>query len=105
MRSAPTLSHMRRSRAVAPSGPVVIDGFSDLVAIGSGGFSVVYRAHELKMDRAVAVKVLNTGMTSERERRDFERECKALGQLNHPDVVTVYRPAFSTDGRPCIVMA
>jgi len=83
----------------------VIDGFSDLVAIGSGGFSMVYRAHELALDRAVAVKVLNTGLTSERERRDFERECKALGQLNHPDVVTVYRPAFTTDGRPCIVMA
>src|SRR4051794_1486421 len=96
---------MRRSRAVAPGGPVVIDGFSDLVAIGSGGFSIVYRAHELALDRAVAVKVLNTGLTSERERRDFERECKALGQLNHPDVVTVYRPAFTTDGRPCIVMA
>lgn len=96
---------MRRSRAVAPGGPVVIDGFSDLVAIGSGGFSIVYRAHELALDRAVAVKVLNTGLTSERERRDFERECKALGQLNHPDVVTVYRPAFSNDGRPCIVMA
>jgi len=83
----------------------VIDGFSDLVAIGSGGFSMVYRAHELALDRAVAVKVLNTGLTSERERRDFERECKALGQLNHPDVVTVYRPAFTDDGRPCIVMA
>ena len=96
---------MRRSRAAAPGGPVVIDGFSDLVAIGSGGFSMVYRAHELALDRAVAVKVLNTGLTSERERRDFERECKALGQLNHPDVVTVYRPAFTTDGRPCIVMA
>ena len=83
----------------------MIDGFSDLVAIGSGGFSMVYRAHELALDRAVAVKVLNTGLTSERERRDFERECKALGQLNHPDVVTVYRPAFTDDGRPCIVMA
>jgi serine/threonine protein kinase len=96
---------MRRSRTAAPSGPVVIDGFSDLVAIGSGGFSMVYRAHELALDRAVAVKVLNTGLSSDRERRDFERECKALGQLNHPDVVTVYRPAFSDDGRPCIVMA
>src|SRR6478735_2998803 len=96
---------MRRSRAAAPSGTPVIDGFSDLVAIGSGGFSMVYRAHELALDRAVAVKVLNTGLTSERERRDFERECKALGQLNHPDVVTVYRPAFTDDGRPCIVMA
>ena len=96
---------MRRSKLIPPSGTPVIDGFSDLVAIGSGGFSMVYRAHELALDRAVAVKVLNTGLTSERERRDFERECKALGQLNHPDVVTVYRPAFTDDGRPCIVMA
>jgi serine/threonine protein kinase len=94
----------RRPTSPVPA-PVAIDGFTDLVPIGAGGFSVVYRAHETALDRLVAVKVLNAGFTSERERRDFERECKVLGQLNHPDVVTVYRPAITFDGRACIVMA
>ncbi|MEO5902074.1 MAG: protein kinase [Ilumatobacteraceae bacterium] len=96
---------MRRRATTPDSGPVVIDGFTDLVPIGAGGFSVVYRAFEAALERHVAVKVLNASFTSDRERRDFERECKALGQLNHPDVVTVYRPAITADGRACIVMA
>lgn len=91
-----------------PSGgppPPVIEGVTDLERIGSGGFSVVYRGRERVMSRDVAVKVLNSGITTESERRTFERECRALGQLSaHPNIVTVYRPAFTTDMRPCIVM-
>jgi tRNA A-37 threonylcarbamoyl transferase component Bud32 len=95
-------------RRAEPSGspsPTVIEGFSDLVRIGSGGFSVVFRGREQAMSRDVAIKVLNSGMTTESERRTFERECRALGQLSgHPNIVTVYRPAFTADARPCIVM-
>jgi serine/threonine protein kinase len=93
----------RHSAAPAPQ-PVVIEGYSDLTKIGAGGFSVVYRAHELAMNRMVAVKVLNSGLTTESERRVFERECKALGQLDHPDIVRVYRSAYTSEDRPCIVM-
>jgi hypothetical protein len=95
-------------RRAEPSGsptPTVIEGVSDLERIGSGGFSVVFRGRELAMSRDVAIKVLNSGMTTEGERRTFERECRALGQLSgHPNIVTVYRPAFTADMRPCIVM-
>jgi serine/threonine protein kinase len=65
---------------------------------------VVYRAHELALNRMVAIKVLNSGLTTESDRRVFERECKALGQLDHPDIVRVYRSAYTIDDRPCIVM-
>ena len=51
--------------------------------IGAGGFSVVYRARQSSMNRDVAIKVLNAGFTSDDERRTFERECHALGQLSH----------------------
>ena len=57
-----------RSAAPAPQA-VRIDGYTDLVRIGSGGFSVVYRAHEVALNRNVAVKVLNAGLVSEQERR------------------------------------
>ncbi len=87
-----------------PPPTVVIDGYTDLSRIGAGGFSVVYRAHEIALNRMVAVKVLNAGLTTDNERRLFERECKALGQLGHPDIVRVYRSVYTNDDRPCIVM-
>ena len=83
---------------------VSIEGYSDFSRIGSGGFSVVYQAHEVALNRNVAVKVLNAGLASDDERRAFERECRALGQLDHPDIVRVYRSAYTVDDRPCIVM-
>jgi serine/threonine protein kinase len=93
----------RHSSAAAPQ-PVFIDGYTDLIKIGAGGFSVVYSAHEQALNRMVAIKVLNSGLTTESERRAFERECKALGQLDHPDIVRVYRSAYTGEDRPCIVM-
>ncbi len=85
--------------------PVAIEGYEVLDEIGAGGFSVVYRARQSSMNRDVAIKVLNAGFSSDAERRTFERECHALGQLSHhPNIVTVFNDAFTTDGRPCIVM-
>ena len=83
---------------------MAVDGYEDLARIGSGGFSVVYRAHEVALNRNVAVKVLNAGLASDDDRRAFERECRALGQLDHPDIVRVYRSAYTVDDRPCIIM-
>ena len=57
------------------------------------------------MNREVAIKVLNAGFATDAERRTFERECHALGQLSHhPNIVTVFNDAITDDGRPCIVM-
>jgi tRNA A-37 threonylcarbamoyl transferase component Bud32 len=95
----------RRPSSSDGPAPAVIEGVTDLERIGSGGFSVVYRGRETAMHRDVAVKVLNSGIATEAERRTFERECRALGQLSaHPNIVTVYRPAFTADQRPSIVM-
>jgi hypothetical protein len=84
---------------------VAIDGYEMLDEIGTGGFSVVYRARQQSMNRDVAIKVLHAGFGSDAERRTFERECHALGQLSHhPNIVTVFSDSLTTDGRPCIVM-
>ncbi len=93
------------SRRSTSGFPVDIDGYEILDEIGAGGFSMVYRARQTSMNRDVAIKVLNAGFSTEAERRTFERECHALGQLSHhPNIVTVFNDAFTADGRPCIVM-
>ncbi|MEM9748199.1 MAG: hypothetical protein AAF945_15995 [Actinomycetota bacterium] len=67
----------------------LVDGFDDFVKIGSGASSTVYRARQIRMDRPVAIKVLHADLSSDRDRRVFERECRAMGVLSrHPHLVT-----------------
>src|SRR5947209_7020693 len=70
-----------------PSARVVYGGrYAVGSQLGEGGMGRVYRAHDLKMDRAVAVKVLAPG--GERDR--FEQEARAAGRLNHRNVIIVH---------------
>ncbi|WP_155370288.1 protein kinase domain-containing protein [Catellatospora vulcania] len=81
-------------------GPEAIDGYHDLVRIGHGGFSVVYRAHQEVFEREVAVKVLMVG-SDEALRRRFLREVKLTAQLSsHPHVVTILDAGMTASGRP-----
>lgn len=83
---------------------VQIEGYEHFELIGEGGFSQVFRARQVAFDRDVAVKVLDVGL-DERQRRAFERECRAMGVVSqHPHIVTVYSATYTSDGRPCIVM-
>ena len=59
--------------------------------IGEGGMGVVYRAHDTKLDRDVALKVLPEAFTSDLDRlARFEREAKVLASLNHPNIGSIY---------------
>jgi eukaryotic-like serine/threonine-protein kinase len=59
--------------------------------IGAGGMGEVYRAHDSKLGRDVALKVLPPEMTSDPDRLErFQREARALAALDHPGIVTVY---------------
>ena len=60
-------------------------------AIGSGGMGIVYRAHDVTLDRDVALKLLHAEALESPVARDrFLREARALSHLNHPHICTLY---------------
>src|SRR5215831_15380840 len=58
---------------------------------GSGGMGEVYKAHDPRLKRDIALKVLLPMMTADEEHRlRFKREAQAIAALNHPNIVTIY---------------
>src|SRR6202045_304600 len=67
-------------------------GSYEVVAqIGAGGMGEVYQAHDTRLERGVAIKVLPEGFAHDPERLSrFQREAKMLAALNHPNIATIY---------------
>ena len=76
--------------------------------IGAGGMGVVYRARQLDLDRAVAVKFLAPhAVSGSAWAAQFRAEAQALARLQHPNTVRVYEFGFSRDApflSPFLVM-
>ncbi len=59
--------------------------------LGEGGMGVVFRAHDAKLDREVAIKILPQEMSGDTERAArFEREARTLASLQHANIASVY---------------
>jgi serine/threonine protein kinase/Tol biopolymer transport system component len=59
--------------------------------LGAGGMGEVWRAKDTRLDRDVAIKVLPLGFaTNDLFRQRFEREARAISQVNHPNICTLY---------------
>src|SRR5207244_2911451 len=59
--------------------------------IGAGGMGEVWRARDTRLERSVAIKVLPPDFANNAQLRlRFEREAKAISQLAHPNICTVY---------------
>jgi len=80
-------------------------GFGEVEEIGGGAFAVVYRARELETGRMVALKVLKVDTVHPHLIETFHKEILALGKVSdHPNIVTLYRPFTTSDGRPALVL-
>ncbi|MEL7473504.1 MAG: serine/threonine-protein kinase [Planctomycetota bacterium] len=73
--------------------------------LGSGGFGVVYRAHQdSPVRRDVALKVVRPGGSSVEFLARFEGERQALARLSHPSIARIYDAGALPDGRPFFAM-
>lgn len=71
--------------------PTQIGEYEILECLGSGGMGAVYLARHRKLDKRVAIKVLATGkVTNSQSAARFEREMRAIGKLEHANVVAAY---------------
>ncbi|GKV67752.1 serine/threonine protein kinase [Sporosarcina sp. NCCP-2716] len=67
------------------------DRYDIIGTIGEGGMSKVYLAHDLILDRDVAIKVLNYDFAHEEElKRRFQREALSATSLTHPNIVNIF---------------
>ncbi|MEV4889822.1 protein kinase [Nonomuraea sp. NPDC055795] len=80
-------------------------GYRVLDQAGQGGFAIVYRAYQERLDRVVALKVLSVDRVDSRTMRRFQRELQLTGRLTgHPNVVTVFDTGTTRSGKPYIAM-
>jgi serine/threonine protein kinase len=88
-----------------PAAVTRIPGLTGLAPIGRGGYSTVYRAVQESVGRQVAVKVDNSTLDTELDRRRFTFEARATGRLSgHPHVIDLFDAGVSVDGHPYLVM-
>jgi eukaryotic-like serine/threonine-protein kinase len=94
--------------AAQPITPPLLDGqfgpYRIVCRLGLGGMGEVYRAHDSKLDRDVAIKILPPEFAGDPERLvRFRREARTLASLNHPNIGAIYGLEESGDV-DCLVL-
>ena len=81
-----------------------IGPYQVVAKLGEGGMGVVYRAHDPKLNRDVAIKIIPPVFASDAERLSrFRREAQVLAALNHPNIAQIYGVEETGDG-PALVL-
>ena len=89
---------LQPAQAVPPSAPPAtpppknqLGEYQLLAKLGSGGMGTVYKARHTKLEKTVALKVLaKSSLVNDEAVARFDREMKAVGQLNHPNIVQAH---------------
>ena len=72
--------------------------------IGRGGMGVIYKAHQARLNRIVALKVIHAASAGgEAARRRFQSEVEVAAKLNHPNIAPIFDTGVM-DGCPCFSM-
>ncbi len=68
-----------------------VDRYKIISLLGSGGMGEVYLAHDEKLDRQIALKLLPSDFTANSQRVSrFQQEARAVSALNHPNIITIH---------------
>ena len=86
-----------------PLHPETIGPYHITGKLGEGGMGVVYNAHDSRLDRAVALKMILASGDDESGRKRFLREAQAAARVNHPNICRLY-DIGEEGGRPFLVM-
>ena len=79
-------------------GQIIAGRYEIMEQLGAGGMAIVYKARDLKLDRAVTLKVLREEhLENEEFTRRFMVEARAVASLNHPNIVNIYD--FGNEGQ------
>lgn len=70
--------------------PSQIGRYEIMNLLGSGGMGQVYRAYDVRLKRAVAIKILNRKMNVAAQRKRLIKEARAAARIQHPNIVSVY---------------
>lgn len=101
------LSAIARSEVATPAiaaGQVLSGRFRIVRFIGRGGMGEVYEAHDTRLRREVAIKVLPQSFAGDAGRlRRFELEARAVASLNHPNILALYDVGVG-NGTPYLVV-
>src|SRR5205085_11034994 len=98
------LSGPYNPRQLALSPGIRLGPYEILSALGAGGMGEVYRAHDTKLNRDVALKILPDAFARDPDRlARFTREAQTLASLNHPNIAHIHGLEES-DGVRALVM-
>jgi serine/threonine protein kinase len=90
-----------------PGSPLVgrrLGAYQVLAFIGAGGMGEVYRAHDHRLGRDVAIKVLPAAWATDRARiRRLTNEARAAAALNHPHICTIHDVGTGEAGEPAFI--
>lgn len=78
--------------------------YSSPVLLGQGGMGLVFAAEDTVLDKSVAIKVLPAELQQDQKLVRFQKEARAAGKLNHPNIVSVLDFGVTNSGEPYMVM-
>ncbi len=81
-----------------------LDRFAIVRILGKGGMGTVYLARDQRLDREVALKVLNADDLGDEGRARFQREARSAAAIRHQNIATIYEVGETADHQPFLVM-